>query len=200
MLYTLTNVQKADGNFGPTITCTATGVDNTVIQRATIYKKQKDGTEFPNFDTLAEGSKLEANPWTNPKGYTSLFPPRAPSVAAPRRSPAAITKAMETKAENIHKAQEFRSEGVRTSATMRDAVNIVVSMNAKGDMTGEQIRAGIQAWRKWLWFQWEAPESYPPFENTAGQISTPTSPKTAPGDMEPLPDDNGAAYDELPPF
>jgi hypothetical protein len=165
MLYTLSNVElKTDGPYGPTLSCSAAGVDNSVIPKATIYKKQKDGTDFPNFDTLREGTKVECNPWTNPKGYVSLFPPKPETASVVRRSPAAITKAMETKAANIEKAQDNKQEGIKISSTMRDAVAIVVSMNNHEiQMNAGEIKEAISTWRKWLWYEWDKTEQYPPF-------------------------------------
>jgi hypothetical protein len=199
MLYTLTNVQKKQvAKLGLSVVeCNATGVDGTNIE-VTIWEKDKNGAMFPNFAALAEGSKVEANPYQNPStGKWTLYPPRVVGTAAPKRSPAAITKAMEVKADNIKHAQENRAEGVKISATMRDAVAIVVSMNAKGTMNAFQIEQEITKWREWLWHQWDAPENYAPFANAAKPVAPAVSPKTAPESVETPIDDAEAQYEAM---
>jgi hypothetical protein len=48
---------------------------NTV--NATIWRFDKDNVEFPNWESIAPGSTIEANAWKNPeKGTITLYPPK----------------------------------------------------------------------------------------------------------------------------
>lgn len=183
MQYTLTGVSRNDGQYGRTIQFSAKGLDGTVIPKATIYEKQKDGTSFPGFDSIGDGSVIEANAWTNPKGYVTFFPPKPNAPKGGGNRGAQMEKAMERKEAGITKFQESKETGIMLSSTIRMATDIVCSMNTDGKMTPAAIRAGIQEWRRWLWFQWEKPLEYPPFENKVAGTDVPYPTEINPDDI-----------------
>lgn len=125
----------------------------------TIWKKQKDGTDYPNFDTIIEGAEFEANAWTNPtSGKVSFFAPKLNSGANRGQSgarTAQITKAMEKKEQSIEKFQDNKEFSIKTSSTMRDAVLIVTARDFIKTATDEEIEREITKWRNWLLKNWE---------------------------------------------
>lgn len=127
--------------------------------------------DYPNFSTLDVNHSTEGDIVTKEKdGYLNktLYPARTNTLGTrPTRSPAAITKAMEKKAENIEKAQENRAEGVKVSATFRDATLISVEMiKQKGANFEDDLKQEWLKWRSWLWQNWDHKETdEPPFMN-----------------------------------
>ena len=164
MRYTLSNVQRKQiASLGGkwVIDCDAVNVDGTESINGSIWRDQKDGSTFPNFDYLKDGSEIEANAWTSPTGKTSFFPPKPKGEI--RRSPAAITKAMQDKKESIKEFQGNKEESIKISATMRDAVLLTVAEKGDGVMGAADMAEAILRWRKWLWTHWDDTEQYPPF-------------------------------------
>lgn len=165
MKYTLSGVKrKSIASLGGknVIDCTATAETGEVVE-GSIWELQKDGSKFPGFDALKDGSVIEAKAWTSSNGKTSFFPPKPEGAPAPKRSPAAITKAMETKAQNIASAQDNKERAVRTASTMSGAVQIVCAFYKDDKLTETGIQSVLTTWRKRLWDMWDDPERYAPF-------------------------------------
>lgn len=105
------------------------GVDGIEIQ-ATIWRDSKDGSVFPNFDTIMNGSEIEANPWTNPKtGKIALYPIKeaVKGSFAPRAgNSVAIGKAMDKKIEAIGDFQDSKNISIKLSQAMRDGVQLAI--------------------------------------------------------------------------
>lgn len=153
MLYTAQKIERGTWPDGaPRIKATVKDVTGAVKTNVTISKIQKDGTEFPNFDNLAEGMQFEANEWPNAKGYITLFPPKA--VTAPKGG--GVAKNMERKEEGIKKSQERKEEGIMLSSSIRMATDVVVAMIFKmEDPTPANIQKEIMKWRYWFIEKWE---------------------------------------------
>lgn len=126
--------------------------DNDQRIEATIWREDRDGKIFPDFDALAPGHEFEANPWLNPKtGKYSLYAPKieAKGNFAPNKG-AMMTKVMETKKANISEAQDRKEQGIEISGSARDATLILTTFYADKDLTDEDIQSKWLEWRKWL--------------------------------------------------
>ena len=166
MRYKITNCENKTTTYGDVKEIT--GIDVTGVQvTGSVWKKQKDGSDFPDFDKIVEGAEIELNSWVNPKtGKKSFYPPKL-ATGAYRASSGAktaqIAKVMEQKSASIQKAQDFKSENIRVSSTMRDAVLIATTIY-NGDKTDlSNMEELISKWRLWLWSHWEDTNNYPPF-------------------------------------
>lgn len=120
---------------------------------AVIWKTDKDGKIFPGYDLIVNGGEVEGNLWTNPKnGSKTLYPPdpkRTTGAAKPN-----ITKAMETKRENIAEAQGRKESSIEMAATARDATLLTVEW-AKGELACGTPPSTAQMKEKWLeWRTW----------------------------------------------
>ena len=120
--------------------------------------------KFSQYDQFKEGNFIEAilTPTKDGDKYfvndeKKLQPP---AFVAQRR--AGIAQAQEVKAQNIEKSQDRKASDVRVSATARDAT-IILSTFYK-DLQEDEIKDKWNYWRKWLWFQWDKHNEYPPFE------------------------------------
>lgn len=118
-----------------------------------INRKDKNGIEFPNFDTLRAEDMIEGDFWVSPKGRNYLFPPKPQSPKGGN-----ISKMMEKKAVLIEKAQDNKELGIMTSSTIRMAVDLVVAQMANDHIiqnaTEADIKGMIKEWRKWLVSEW----------------------------------------------
>lgn len=147
---------------------TAEGLDGTKVTDASINRVSKKGEVFPNFDEIKPGMEIEAEPWTAPSGKQYLFPPKVQGQPQTRaqglaRGSQAIAKAQDTKAANIEKAQENRSESVKIASTMRMAVDLVIAEKGNEVVTLEYLQTGIKSWREWLWKTWDETDQLSPF-------------------------------------
>lgn len=120
-----------------------------------------DGTEvkasiwsdFPDFANLAPGRSITGILYQNDKGYWNIKPP-APVRPSPQNN------MLQKKAENIEKAQENKEHGIKTSSTIRMAVDIAI---AESRTSNRPMKEMIQLWRAWLWENWDyIPESAKP--------------------------------------
>ena len=138
--------------------------DQQQYANVSINKVNKKGEVFPDFDQISNGGVVKGNMWTSPTGKYYLF---APKVGVAGQSgggfKSGIKEAQATKRKDIETAQENRGQGVRISATMRDAVLISTTL-AQGSIQDESVLKGrILEIRQWLWQHWDDPEGYPPF-------------------------------------
>lgn len=143
---------------------------NEAIEQASINRMdKKTGKEFPNFDAIKPGADIEASLWANAMGKWYVFPPREekPRGGAFRASPGAITKAQETKAANIEKAQENKQEGIKLASAFRDATLLAIELNKRATFEGEplgksELLALHKELREWYMKGWENEANNPP--------------------------------------
>lgn len=148
------------------IVATVKDLHGAEFKDTSINRVNKKGEVFPNFDAIMTGHTVEATLWTSDSGKHYLFAPK-PNGEAPRASQGAktamIEKTMARKEEGIARSQDNKELGIKTSSTIRMAVDIVTSFNK--DMDAEEIRNAITYWRNWLWNNWDLPEdATPPFK------------------------------------
>lgn len=134
------------------------GEDGVKIE-ATIWREDKDGKVFPNFDTLMVGSSLVANPWTKPgTDKITLYPPKAQN--APIRGngavkSATIEKAQERKAENIKRAMDAKEWSIMESSTIRMAVDTALAEVEIAKIFDEgTFRMLVKKWRQFYVDTW----------------------------------------------
>ncbi len=148
----------------------ATVTDETgkTFQEVSINKTNKKGEPFPNFDQIMSGATIEANFWTSGAGKHYLFAPDPKNVSTGTVAPqggrgGGIAKAQMVKAENIEKAQGNKELGIKTSSTIRMAVDCAV---AECGIGGNGLQSSILKWRLFFWENWDMPEdATPPFKN-----------------------------------
>lgn len=123
-------------------------------------------SSFPNFANLAVDSMVVGELEIKQNGaYTnkSLKTPATGTTGAYRGGSGAITKAMEKKEASIEKFQDNKEEGIKISATMRDAVLCAIAEYNKDQHNLDTLEELIRKWRKILWFEWDKHSEYPPF-------------------------------------
>ncbi len=125
--------------------------------KATIWREDKDGKVFPNFDSLAPGHEFEAEPWKHPtKGTYTLYPPKVASTGQTGGNKGAgIAKLMDKKAVAIEKSQDRKEESITKASCQRDAVLITTTFYADQLFDDKQIAEKIEYWRKYLQNQLE---------------------------------------------
>lgn len=141
-------------------TADITGKEGEELTGVTFWK---DG--WANFDEIKEGTELEGDYVEKQNGQwlnKTFYAPKPVSTGA-TRSAGAITKAQEKKAEMIEKAQDNKEEGIKVSATMRDAVQCAIAEYNKNPHDLSSLEELIRKWRKVLWFEWDKWSEYPPF-------------------------------------
>lgn len=115
--------------------------------------------DFPDFKTITFGSEVDGTlkPAKDPKYGPTLYPEKNPNGTF-KRSPAAITKAMEKKEQSIEKFQGNKELGIKISSTLRMAVDIALAEynNGRAFTYGENLGEAILEWRAWLWRYWDA--------------------------------------------
>lgn len=126
------------------------GVDGTKAENVSINRANKKGEIFPNFDQIVPGTEIEATLWTSTQGKNYLFAPQKPKYAP--KSNANVLQAQNRKAEMIEASQDAKELGIKTSSTIRMAVDIVTSLGAYQNLTTEE---SIKQWREWLWKNWD---------------------------------------------
>lgn len=106
--------------------------ENGEVVEASIWRDQKDGSIFPNFENLKGGDVVEGNLWTSPAGKASLYPPKASSGSSPRSTnfPA---KMMEKKAEQIEHSQDRKEQAIMVASSFSSATQILVALIEKDD-------------------------------------------------------------------
>jgi hypothetical protein len=144
-------------------------VENLPTAKGAPYKKvdvmKSDGTmlvgvsaftfKYPNLAELVEGAVVTAGIVID-GNYKNLISavPTAPKGNNGAFKAQQIEKAQETKAVYIAKAQDNKEQGIKVSATMRDAVLIATSLN-QDQWQGTTMQEEIRFWREWLWTEWD---------------------------------------------
>lgn len=126
--------------------------------------------DFPDFANLAAGHTVEGNLTAkdyNGKTYFALYPikpnPMGTRPAWAGKKEGAITKAMETKAQNIATAQENREQGVKIASTMNKAIDIALAESGT-PIVASDFQERVNYWRKWIYENWDAKDTdFAPF-------------------------------------
>jgi len=153
-------------------------VENLTTSKGAPYKKvdvmKVDGTmvtgvsafsfKYPNLAELVDGATITASIVID-GNYKNLI---GATQNAPKGNSGAfkaqqIEKAQETKATYIAKAQDNKEMGIKTSSTIRMAVDIACALTP--DQREGTMEETIRRWREWLWLEWERTGSneLPPF-------------------------------------
>lgn len=123
--------------------------DGRMTVMATIWKKQKDGTDFPGFDTIGPGSIIEGNLWNKPgTDKWSIFPmkPKAQGSMG-----AGAAKAIAMKDERITKSMDRKDETIRQSSTFRAAYEITLAQLSGQEFQPEDFKKAAAYWRRWAY-------------------------------------------------
>lgn len=123
-------------------------LDNDV--KATIWG------DFPNFSTLEEGQDVEGDliPAKDSKYSPTLSPVRATTGGF--KPSGGMNKMIKEKQEGIEKSQDRKEDSIKTSSSMRDAVQITLAeLGNLKDHTEYESR--VLYWRKWLLDNWDLP-------------------------------------------
>ncbi len=149
MRYQIVNCTIKDTQYGDVRDMTVTDVAGNQVQ-GSMWRKQKDGTEYPNFDAMLPGAYFEATAWVNPKsGKISFFPPKTQGGAF-KRQKGGIASAMKVKAENIKESQERKHDSIKSAGAIRDSVLVVTTLAEYEKYNEDTIRTKIEAWREWF--------------------------------------------------
>lgn len=140
------------------INATLIGSDNVEIVGVGIW------ADFPRFADLKEEDTVSGDVVTKDQ-WKTLYPPKAPSTGSTGANRGGqIAKAQEKKAQYIEKAQENKEEGIKISATMRDAVLCAIAEYNKDNTNLDTLDELIRKWRKILWLEWDKTDmDFPPF-------------------------------------
>lgn len=102
----------------------------------------------PGYTELAINSKLVGEVTKNAKGYWNF---KAEGAKVASRSAGAITKAIETKNNNIVAAQDRKNDSIRMAGAQRDAVLMVTTFEANAPFpTDAELKAKIESWMKYF--------------------------------------------------
>lgn len=148
MVYKILKFEVKQTSTGKTLAkCDLMGDGNEVTTGVTIWG------DFLGFSSLAIGGQVEGDIVTK-DNFKTLYAPRGPKRAAGGVN---ITKAMETKKENIKEAQDRRDFSIKLAGIQRDAVLLVTTFYPEYNDVGmdsiqkeEAIKARLLEWKKWL--------------------------------------------------
>lgn len=133
--------------------------DGTTVENVSINRTNTKGEVFPNFDAIMTGYTLECTVWTSGAGKTYLFAPKQAATGQNGASKGAgIAKAQEVKSQMIKGAQDNKELGIKTSSTIRMAVDLAIAecTNASTpDGISSSLEYQIKKWRKWLVANWD---------------------------------------------
>lgn len=103
------NVQRKEYNGSKYITC-ETVIEGESVQ-ASIWEKDKEGKDFPNFNQIADGV-IEGNPWKSPKnGKWTIYAPKPKQGFGGGMG----KQLMAEKAKTIEHAQERKEKAIASS-------------------------------------------------------------------------------------
>ncbi len=115
------------------------------IGDVTIWKLDKDGKEFPNFDGLAPGGKVTGNIWAHPTtGKKTLYPPKPAPPGGNFRRPAGPTR--EERKEDIKEAQGRKEESIAYFNAVNSAISIVSHIYELKGTPESTVKAALSSW------------------------------------------------------
>lgn len=132
------------------------------IVDVSINKVNKKGIEFPDFDKILPGSKIEGNLWQSPAGKTYLFAPDAPekpkiASGGSFKGQSGMKAIIAQKAENIEKSQDRKEQSIREAAIFRDSTLLTVAQVGSDGASAEILQDAWLEWKKWLTNQMDQP-------------------------------------------
>lgn len=163
-------VRKIENKGGDWKVATLIAPDNYPTENVSINRRNKQGEIFPNFDGIVEGGTVEGDLWksstpdSHGRAKWYLFAPKPLKTQNKAfGGGSGVKAAQERKAEMINQSQENKELGIKTSSTMRMAVDLALAeVGNNGDH--EQYERRIEYWRTWCWDNWDYdPTSQPPF-------------------------------------
>lgn len=159
MQYTVTKCDKKSSDW---YILNLKDISGNPVEQVSVNKINKKNEAFPNFDLITEGYTLQGELWTSTQGKNYLFAPKQASTgnsgASRANKTAEMNKVIEKKAVLIEKAQDNKELGIKTSSTIRMAVDCAVAEN-------DVSHINILKWREWFWNNWEVPADIePPFK------------------------------------
>lgn len=123
-------------------------------ERVTIWN------DFPGFNDLMNGGAVEGEISKKMNGQyeqKTLYPMRPQAPQGGSRG-AGMAKLVEKKAEAIEKAQDRKEDGIKLSATFRDAGMLTSAMVHAGLLRTEMdIKDAHRKWRTWLSAEYSDP-------------------------------------------
>lgn len=124
------------------------------LEDVTIWKTDKDGKEFPNFDSLKEGDTIEANFWRSPTtGKASLYPPKAKNgTYKPKPS------VQEKVTESVQHAQDRKEISIKVAGTASQATQILTALIEKGSVLENWEDKWLEI-RSWLWSKYDTKDT-----------------------------------------
>lgn len=131
---------------------------------ASVNRVNKKGEVFPAFDDIKVDTRLNAEIWVSPAGKAYLFAPKVTSGGgANRGNSGAITKAMETKKENIMEVMDAKGLAIKTTTTNQLATSMALAEYAKPNSL-DTLETLFTKFQKFIWTNWEVdPGSIIPF-------------------------------------
>lgn len=135
--------------------CNLKAQNGVTVADVSINRVNKKGETFPNFDAITLQATVEGNLWKSSTGKAYLF---APQVKKRIFNSGVPNKLMIDKQEGIRAAQENKSESIKVSSTMRDAVAITLAQMSADIILSKDpsaIKAMVKQWRLWLWKNWD---------------------------------------------
>lgn len=149
MGYNVKTIEKKDYQGKPFLNVgLADGSGN--ITQASIWKVQKDGSEFPGFDSIGIGSVLEGNLYNKPGTQFYTLYPIKPKTGGHGMGGGMGKALMEEKQNGIKQSMERKEEGIKVSATFREAIAITLSQLNGKNFSDDEFRQMAVNWRRWL--------------------------------------------------
>lgn len=129
-------------------------------EEVSVNRKNKKEEIFPGFDDIKVNATVEGDLWQSGAGKWYLFAPKPKAPGGQRGgNAAAITKAQETKREDIKDAQERKAEAISRAGSMRDAT--LVSLACLKDSPFPTDSEFKVEWEKWYkYFMAKADEPF----------------------------------------
>lgn len=146
------------------IEASLSGEGVTPAEKVTIWKTDTKGEEFPGFDEIMPGHTVEGNLWSKPgSNFKTLYPVKEKKTGNGNFRAQLMEKAQDRKETSIAKAQDNKEWGIKTSSTMRMAVDLAIAEIQREPNTG-YLHERIKYWREWCWNNWDvAEDQFPPF-------------------------------------
>lgn len=121
--------------------------------------------KYPNQSELIEGAEITAGVVIDGAYKNLVSAQDKPRSGAPGAfKTAQVKEVMDIKRQDIQKSQENKEMGIKTSSTMRMAVDIATSLTPD-QWQSTTMQEEIRFWREWLWTEWDNTSSntMPPF-------------------------------------
>lgn len=150
MLYSISNVVVKSSDWK---VVSIQGMDGSQADNVSVNKVNKKGEIFPDFDSIADGSKIEANFWMSDSGKGYLFAPRP--IGTPKTGgvkSATISQAMDRKEKSIGTFQDKKENSIAYNVALNTAHSLITAMisakliNPTLEEANELIKENRDAW------------------------------------------------------